>query len=208
MRNRLMTVVSRNQTIGDFLDALYGAGGAEAIGFKLMLSEAQRFPEVLDYLRQRHIRAIHVLRRNALNTLISRETARLTGVYHMRSAREVSGNGAAKPPRERPRLYPRSLIADLRVIAAEDAKWRALIAGEMPVHRTVYEDFVTDPAGCSAGMLQFLDVPPATLTSELKKIVPDDWRAAIANPDEIALALKTSEFEALLSHGLDCGRID
>jgi len=196
--NRMLSLVARRRSIATFLDELYAPGARQAIGFKLMLSEARRFPEVLAYLKQRQVKAIHVLRRNVLNTFISRESARLTGVYHVRNTDEGTGAGARPPRRAKPRLDPRTLVAKLRSIAAEDAEWTELISHQLPVHRVVYEDFVRNQADTSAAMLEFIGIPPATLTSDLKKIVPDDWRAAVANSDEVERALKGSEFESVL----------
>lgn len=189
--NRLRHYVARRRNCQVFLTRLLSRPGARAIGFKMMYSHALRYPQVIDYIRRGGLRVIHVTRRNYLRTLISRDVARLTGVYH-RTA------GSATSSRESITLDPSTLVQRLQNVSREEQAWDELLRGHSAVHKLSYEDFVESRAAVTQGLLQFLELGYATLSSTLEKLNPSDLRQLIRNYDEVEAVLKPTPFHSLL----------
>src|SRR5262249_58069631 len=64
--------------------------GIGAIGFKLVYGQAARRPGLLHELSARKVRVVHLLRANLLETVLSFETARANGAFHVKRGEEPS----------------------------------------------------------------------------------------------------------------------
>lgn len=187
----LKKAMTRRAHIYGFLNGLLTDGRVNAVGFKLMFSHARRYPEVVQYIRETALKVIHVERRNSLKTLLSREIAKATGVYH----RIGDGPGRSATP---VRLDPRTIVARLDAIGLEGDTWRTLLTGGLEVHSITYEDFVAGQDAQSRALLAFLGVDYEPLRSELSKVNPTDPKLMIENYDEIAEVLKDTRHVCFL----------
>lgn len=195
---RLASFLQPDRTVARFLDDLY-AGNESAIGFKLMLTEAQRFPAAVRYLKANRVAAIHVLRRNLLDVMISRRMARTTGVYHRHADTTPASDGRPARAPLRLTLDTGRLLRDLEAIAEEDRRWQELAYDQLPFMRVYYEDFVASRDARSKELLDFLGVAPRPLSSPLRKVVESDWRQVVVNPQGVEAVLRGTTFEHLLA---------
>ena len=77
--------------------------GVRAAGFKLMYGQVRESPGVLQYLALRRVRAVHLVRANLLDAVISYEVAKKTGVFHPHRGEFVrGGRGLARRERSPP----------------------------------------------------------------------------------------------------------
>lgn len=185
---RVRHFADRRALVSEYLDSLFSDGGVRAAGFKLMHSQARRFPSVIPELRERGGRAIHIVRRNVLKTLISREVARANRLYHTEKQVRL----------RRARLNPRRLIRQLDRIAAENRAWSRLLR-DIPHHRTRYEAFQRDNAGELRILLRFLGVDPTPeLTSPFVKMSPDRMADIVENYEQVQRRLRGTPYERFL----------
>ena len=190
-RSRIMQYLFRRRHVYRFLDNLLASADGKSPGFKMMYSHARRHPAAIDYVKTNRIKAVHVTRRNVLKTLLSRELARQTGVYHHFGEKQHGEVEAIH-------LETGDLPRRLRNLVNEDREWQGLLYGHVDVHRVCYEVFVNDHESASRQLLMFLGLEYLDLTSNLTKLNPTDMRRLIRNYDEVANALRDSEFAELL----------
>lgn len=181
-------LLMRRKMLEAYLDQFYASIEADAVGFKLMQTQMDRFPGVLDHLRERDVKVIHVVRENVLKTLVSRTAKRVTGKSHT----------TVKTKDTTVRLEPSSLLRHLERIERQNEVWPALCAG-MPYIKTTYEDFVSNRSEELEKLLTFLNVEPMTdLSSHFVKGNSDNLTKIISNYDEAARILKGTRFEKFL----------
>ena len=139
----------------------------------------------------KRVRIIHLIRRNALDVVLSKEagTAR-RGVLHAREGEEVE--------RVRVRLEPERLLRGMtlheRAIAGARVRFKRV---GLPYTEVVYEDLAADQSGFDA-LFEFLEVEPAPVSSSLQKVNPTEHEQLIENYGEVREALKGTEFAPLL----------
>lgn len=166
--------------------------GIVAIGLKLMYGQAGSHPEFLDYVVDRGVRVVHLVRRNLLDIIVSKEVAVARDVFHARE-------GEAVPP-VRVRLntgeLKRRLSEDAERIDRERARYRAL---GVPYTEVVYEELAADPSRFDE-VLGFLEVPSGPpLTSTLRRLNSAPHHELIENYDEVADTLRDTRFASLLA---------
>lgn len=182
---RLRHVFDRRNLVFEYLDRFFSADGVRAAGFKLMYTQYRQFPAALDYLRESGGRIIHIVRRNVLKTLISREVARSNRLYHTEKRIRL----------RKVRLNPRTLVRYLDRISAENRAWAELMR-PLPHHRTYYESFRRDNRGELEVLLRFLGVDPTPdLTSPFVKMSPDRMADIVENYEEVERALRGTDYE-------------
>lgn len=174
----------RGGTVRNFLDDLYDKPDVDAVGFKLTMTQKNRFPSVTDYFREHNVHVIHIIRRNILKTLVSRSVKKVTGQSHT-----TTGITQTQLALEIPRLLP-----ELERFDAENRKWEADCAG-LAYMKLYYEDFVADKPAHVTEMLGFLGVEQRDdLGSHLRKGNPDQLSDIILNYDEVCAHLKDTRF--------------
>lgn len=195
----------RPRRVFAYLDALYRQDGV--VGFKLMYSQVQHYPETLAYLRLRRIRVVHLVRRNYLDVVISREMKRLSGRPHLLQGGAVvhAGDGVQVRPDAEP--APRQVTLDpgalLRELRRSDRKYRLFRAwlrwSRQPHLEVAYEDLVRRPAAFEA-VRSFLGMEAGGVLPEadLKKITRGGHADVIRNYEAVRAALERSPFAHLL----------
>jgi hypothetical protein len=177
-----------------FLEELYLADGASAaIGFKYMYSHFRPHPWVLAYARMKGIRVIHLVRRNKLEHLLSKDSAVARGQYHARP-----GDPLSTPPIH---LDPERLV-DRLSREEKKVRWARGILSllRLPSIEVYYEDLVSDRTAF-ADVLRFLAVDPRTdlLHSDLQRWSRGTHEERIANYAAVRAALEGTRFSQLLS---------
>lgn len=185
VKRRVLHHLARPRVVEEYLDALYSRRGHEAIGFKLMRTHCRQFPSVVPYLLERHIPAIHVVRRNVLKTLISRETARQRKLFHARKGVPVA----------KIRIDAAALPGSLESIDADNAAWERIF-GDSVYLKLSYESFVENRERELERIYDFLAVPShPEVESDLVKLNPESLQDILLNYDEVAASLKGTRFE-------------
>jgi hypothetical protein len=174
-------------------DHIFAAEGKEAVGFKILYHQlTDTWPRLMDSLAaDRDIRVVHLVRRNGLKRFLSEY---FVGAVTRKNLFLENEEIPALPLVEIPTA---ALLANLESIEAESERMRAIFR-EHPVHEIAYEDSLEDNGPALRGVLDFLGLPPAELSVGIKKILPDDPRALVANFDEVAAALRGTRYEWML----------
>jgi LPS sulfotransferase NodH len=166
--------------------------GVDAIGFKLMYSQLTRISRpLMPALWLKRVRIIHLMRRNALDVVLSKEAgAARGGRLHAREGNDVE--------QVRLRLDTDSLLRRMtlheRAIAGARVRFKRV---GLPYREVVYEDLAADESGFDS-LFEFLDVAPAPVSSSLQKLNPTSHHELIENYGEVREALEGTEFEPLL----------
>jgi hypothetical protein len=164
-----------------------------AIGFKILYSQLlERWPELDTYiLSDEQIRIIHLRRRNGLKRFLSEYfVGTVTHIHSIHNDEPI--------PEIRPVVIPVEIIKD-NIINYEKIfiKIKNMFKRH-PYFEIDYEDSLDDN-GQSLKLLQdFIGVPQARLSTNLRKILPDDPRALIANFDEISENLSGSAYKWMI----------
>jgi LPS sulfotransferase NodH len=166
--------------------------GIDAIGFKLMYSQLTRISRpLMPALWMKRVRIIHLIRRNALDVVLSKEAgAARGGRLHAREGNQVE--------QVRLNLDTESLLRRMtlheRAIAGARVRFRRV---GLPYTEVVYEDLAADESGF-ASLFEFLGVEAAPVSSSLQKLNPTSHEELIENYGEVRDALAETEFASLL----------
>ena len=175
-----------------YLELLSGQRHDQAAGFKLMYEQERAYPGILRYLAAHGGSILHLVRRNVLDVLISRETAAARDVYHVRRSHKLLPC--------RIRLDAATLIDRLTEQASQVEKASAGYRNmELPLMEVWYEELFTD-RDCFSEVLGFLGVDPVVgkLSTSLKKINSESHHELIKNYAEVRETLCGTAFECLL----------
>lgn len=189
LKNRMRHIFQRRGMVDDFLNGLYQAyPKAESVGFKIMYSQVELLPEVMQWALGHDVKVIHLIRENVLKKRVSRVVQRKRNLAH--SEVKVAPMKVVLPV---DRLeYKLRQIADLVGVYRERYQGANYL-------ETTYEDLVAYPSNERARILEFLEVEnESTLSSDLVKLNPDDLSKVIENYDEVVGALAGTEFERFL----------
>ena len=171
---RAAAVSSRPVHLWRYLgQALEERPGVDAIGFKLMYSQLTRIARPLTpALWLKRVRIIHLMRRNALDVVLSREAGEARhGVLHAREGQPVES--------VRLRLRTDDLLTRLTAHERqiEGARVRFKRVG-IPYTEVVYEDLVADEKQGFDELFRFLGVDPAAGLVVAAEGQPDLTRGA------------------------------
>ena len=173
------------------MDRFYRSGTAKVRCFKIMYNQLAR-PFARRYLvRNEDVRLIHLRRENLLKVHVS--------TLLMSKRRIVQARGPVD--RVWTKVDPAKAIAAMRKARAEyEACDRAF--ARHPVLHVTYETLI-DGQGLTEGSEQricdFLGVEQLPLRSPIMKINPESLRDMVTNYDELAEAVRRSEFAPMLA---------
>jgi len=160
----------------------------DAAGFKLMYSQLQVSRPLVPFLVLRRVRVIHLIRRNALDVVLSKEAgAARQGVLHARSGQTLE---AVRIRLRTDDLLERMTAHEREV---ESARSRFQRIG-LPYCEVVYEDLVRDEESGFASLFQFLGVTAEPVSSALQKVNPTSHEELIENYGEVRDALEGTRF--------------
>jgi len=125
--------------------------GVPAVGFKLMYLQASAHTGIVPYLAARRARAVHLVRANALDQIVSYEAALARNVFRARRGDVVPGVTV--------RLDASALPARLESMESEVAQARRMLARyRLKVLEVVYEDLAEATGDELTRVVSFLDV--------------------------------------------------
>jgi hypothetical protein len=166
--------------------------GIDAIGLKLMYSQLTRIARpLMPALWLKRVRIIHLIRRNALDVVLSKEAGSARqGVLHARAGQPVEA--------VRIRLSTENLLARMtaheRQVAAARVRFKRV---GLRYREVVYEDLVEDEQGF-AELFRFLELEPQPVSSSLQKVNPTAHEELIENYGEVREALEGTPFAGQL----------
>lgn len=190
VRRRIDYVLRKKQVIHDFLTEVYTPpNGVRSVGIRVIYEQADKHPQVLDWAAQNKVGIIHLIRENALKTLVSAETIRKRGLAHSTSKVATVTVG----------LSPFKLKMQLTRLTRQIEKFRAMLK-ETRHLEVSYEALATHREAEIGRVLDFLQIEPhGSLTTNLVKLNPNSLQDIIENYDEIQRSLNGTEFEKFLS---------
>jgi LPS sulfotransferase NodH len=167
--------------------------GVRAVGFKLVYGQVSANPGLLQYFAVRRVRAIHLVRANLLDAVISYEVARESGVFH-RLRGEEAPHGTVRLDADgiRERLgYMEWAVSRGRV-------W--LERFRLPRVEVAYEELIGRRDETLGALLRFLDVDPRLdpLDSELVRVRNGSTLDLVENADDVRTSLAGTRFEWML----------
>lgn len=181
-------VAERAADPGEFLvRRALSAPEVRAVGVKILCNQLfDRHPGLLARLRvERDVRIIHLVRRDGIRRFVSEWCVGAGLVRHSYSVHESA-------PEVRPIVIPIEAVrADLARVEAERARVVREFSGH-PFMELGYEDSLEDNGAAMRRVQEFVGVVPATLSCDLRRVLPEDPRALVANYDEIVAALDPS----------------
>ncbi len=156
------------------------AGGAPAVGFKLMYIHGLRQRPVLDALAaDETVKVVHVTRRNQLRRFVSEAQARASDRWSV-------GSYADLPEMPNLELDARTLAENIALTQERQALYTQLFARHETLH-VVYEDLAARPAQVAARVVSFLGLAPFATPPKpnLRKTGADDLSAVLTNHPEL-----------------------
>lgn len=161
-------------------------GAYRAIGFKLGKGHAREGASnsVWPYLASlRSLRVVHIQRANWLATLISRERAVRTRVWH-----------TPTPPRSQPfRLDPELCRRHFERLET-NAALAAPLLEQRPVLEVDYDDLSADFSSCMQRIWTFLEADPLHVPSRMSKIAKLEPHEEIVNYDELRKLFRNTPY--------------
>ena len=139
----------------------------------------------------KRVRIIHLIRRNALDVVLSKEAgAAREGRLHARDGEDVE---EVRLNLDTDTLLRRMTLHG-RAVAGARVRFKRV---GLPYTEVVYEDLADDDSGF-AWLFEFLEVEPAPVSSSLQKLNPTSHEELIENYGEVRDALAETEFASLL----------
>lgn len=183
-KRRLRHFFDRPRLVTEYLQHVYARPGLQAVGFKMMRTQVAAFPMVTDYLLRERIHIIHVVRKNVLKTLISRESAARRKLFHAEKSVPVKAVV----------LDVQSLRRSLDAISADNAYWERTFRASNYM-QLAYEDFASDKVKQLDAIYDFLAVTPNhEVSSSLIKINPEAVSDVVVNFAEVERALDATPY--------------
>ena len=169
--------------------------GIERAGFKLLYGQVRKFPELLPYMLARRLPAIHLVRENPLNAIISAAI-----VYQVLGKWALHEGDKLSRPEFRIRLDPGNLIdsLDKRIRQIEFVR-NYLRYFRVPHLEVRYGNLLNGPEAFDP-IWSFLgvDAPPGGPVSDHEKIQTRTHAEVIENYPEIDRVLTGTKYEGLL----------
>jgi len=170
--------LSRNENAIDFLKQnIFRAYTTEtqAVGFKLFYLHARnpQWSALRDYLRNQKTRVIHLKRYNRLDRFLSEKLSDKSGIWQLES-------GQQRPVHQALFINPSECFHDFATVERLEREEDELFATN-PKIEVLYENMIANPKGEEQRILDFLEVDPVPLTTQLKKQVTEEKSQLIGN---------------------------
>ena len=182
----------KSALVNKYLDNIYTNTrdkNIQAIGFKLIYSQLEAFPQVKDYIKKNNIKVIHCIRRNSLKTIISLETAKARRKFATREPLETIPIT----------LKCDNLIDRLNKMSTLIKNYSEIRSHTNSYYEIFYEDLISNKETESRKLLDFLGISDyRILTTDLLKMNPDSIEDIVDNYEELKDTLQDSEYESFL----------
>lgn len=189
IKRQIDYIFRRKHLIGAFLIELYASvDGPKAVVVRIVYSQADKYPEALEWAIENDVGIIHLIRENYLKSIVSHFTSKKRGEYHSTSkVRPIT-------VRLSPHLLKRRLTKRMKQVE----KYQAMLKNRRYCEVS-YESFVANREVESRRILDFLPVDQSvSLTTDLRKQNPDSLEDILENHEEISQAFKGTAFEKYL----------
>lgn len=189
-RNKDVDSYHAEEPVNTFLDRYYRSRlkGVKACGFKIMMDQIDKYPEVLMYIKKNNIPCIYLKRNNILDTAVSRLIARQRKIYHIDKAISL----------EPENIDIQLLIKELNTLDTTCAKLQE-ISSQLNVKNVSYDDLVRNKNTTLTEILDFLNISQkSTLNTTLQKINPTDLQFSVRNYAEIEKAIQNTKYNCYL----------
>ena len=197
VRGRFKTVVRIANIVrsgawmpGRRMERFYAGGNARVRAFKVMYNQLAN-PFALRYLRgDPTIRVMHLRRQNLLKVHVSR----------LLMGKRERVQATAPVDAVRTHVAPREAIAAMRRAREQFERFEALFGGH-PRLQLDYESLFDGQelsAGTTDAICEFLAVARHPMRSKLTKLNPESLQDMVTNYDELAAAVRHSEFADML----------
>ncbi len=165
------------------------------MGFKLFYNhpDDSEDREVWDFIKNdTTIRIIHIKRKDLLRTYVSKLIAEKTGAW--RSSQEKKGVDFKKQVE----IDIEDCIDNLRNSVQVETEFGIAMFPNHPYLELTYEELTTDIQGTMSKVLEFLEVKKIKVNSPLKRQNPEGLNELVSNYDDLAEALRKTEFGYLV----------
>lgn len=181
--------ITRAYLLWRYLGRVYAPQpGIDAAGFKLMYSQLDVSRPLLPFLVLKRVRVIHLIRRNVLDIVLSKEAGRARqGVLHARSGQSIE---TVRIHLRTDDLLERMAEHELEVESAR-ARFRRI---GLPYEEVVYEGLVSEQEVGFSSLFRFLGVEAQPVSSSLQKVNPTAHEELIENYGEVREALEGTRF--------------
>lgn len=188
-RRQINYVFRRKQLIDAFLTELYATiDNPKAAIVRVAYTQADKYPEILEWAIENKVGVIHLVRDNSLKTVVSLFTSQKRGIYHSTSKIEQITI----------RVSPRTLKRRVAALTKQIKKYRTILK-EQRHCEVSYESFVANRDAETRRILDFLHIDQfIPLTTDLIKLNPDSVVDILENYEEVAQAFKDTVFEKYL----------
>lgn len=179
--------------LNNYLDSIYSVGNQNlSIGFKLMYGQAGEYPVLSDYIISRKLNIIHLIRRNIIDIIISKELAHKRDIYH--SKKEVNNDISIK-------INTKELISRIEWEENQVLKAKKRFSSlKVPYLEIYYEDLLNEQRNFHK-VLNFLKLkePYPELNSPLKRLNKQSYSESISNYNEVKEILKNTKYESFIT---------
>jgi LPS sulfotransferase NodH len=174
-----------------YLGKVYQQPGA--VGFKLMYSQVQKFPEILAYLTLRRVHVVHLVRQNLIAGIVSRAIKDKT-----RRAHRLAGEPELADIQVQ--LNPKKLIAKLERRERKIRLARRLLSWTLLPHIEVAYEELEQDLSCFHEVCSFLSIQSGGTMpkSSLVKLNRRPHAEVISNYSEVREALLATPFARYL----------
>ncbi len=184
---------SQTELLFEYLERVFAPrSGCLAVGFKLMYGQFGAYHDLYEYISSKDVTIVHLIRENALDIVLSKETAVQRGVFHSRDKESTSAIKVRLPVDQ----LITQLVAQRRAVERAKETFRG---GGLRYMEISYEHLLADEMNFQS-ILCFLGLPlvSAGLGSPLRKLNLASHRELIENYDAVAELLRGTSFEELL----------
>ena len=172
-----------------FKDVVYRPkSGVLISGFKFMYDQTFVFPDAIQWLQNKNVKVIHLIRRNSLKQFLS---------WEIRSRRGVSHSYVPLKPVQ-VQVDCKNLIDKLSEMEEQKQRFKELLSSAFDSIEVYYEDLTENLSDQLGRLSTFLEVQVKEVSSPLVKLNSNQVEELVSNYEEVASSLANTEFEPLL----------
>jgi hypothetical protein len=186
--------------LNEYLDAVYTSKNVRALGLDIKYNQFEAVPQLMETLKRRKVKVIHLIRKNILKTYIS------NALNTMQKELGRKSHGTKNVPPVAIAVNPQECLTELRKRVHTIEQYRQAFR-QCECLEVYYEDLTAQrqsEATINSRMLdsvyEFLGLKRTVdvMTTDLRKTNPDDLRTFVVNYNELAAHLHGTLFRYCL----------